>query len=697
MRSAALPVRRAAQAHAAPATPHGTALAPRATTACLACGRRPQPAPLGGRARPMWEARIAGGLRRGHRAHSSGNGAGRDDDGRRDGAERNGARNVDDLEEESRNIRHTHWATYRKELLERTRTLIYKSSEHELEVLFKLMRAYARTNFAFLTKRHRSRWWRSQAVDLRVPSPSKNDLSESPWALLRKVLSLGAIFFGASYNLTLLQNLKDSLVVTTGGAEVLPYLASFFVLPASIGFFMLYNKLLATVPHQRVFYLSIGALLTTYQVFCWILFPLHQKLHLYALGDFLRSALPAGLSGLATVLQNWTFSLFFCFAEIWGSVVISVLFWSLANEVCTIDEAKSIYPLMGITANLGVVAAGKFTKFTNRVLVPDGSIQGSMQWTITAITLCSVCMFAAKYYIDRRIPKPSGDSDSDGGKDESKEESEKDEGQGGSSMGQALQVLRNSSKVMGLGMVVLCYSISHRLFEFSWKGQLRELYPTSAAYQGALADVSIATGFTTIVMMFLGRFLFQMFGWGTAAATPPTMMFFFGTVFFVMSAAPRAVSEIAAQWSIPINAAAIGCQAGAVTQVFARASKFSLFDPAKEMVYIEMTKEEKLRGKAAVDLIGSTMGKSGASWIIQALLLVFGSLAASMPMVGVSFVAIVSTWLYAVQRLKVEMRETELARAREREERKRREAEERGEGAGGASSGGAESRPAPAV
>lgn len=28
-------------------------------------------------------------------------------------------------------------------------------------------------------------------------------------------------------------------------------------------------------------------------------------------------------------------------------------------------------------------------------------------------------------------------------------------------------------------------------------------------------------------------------------------------------------------------------------QVFARSSKFSLFDPAKEMVYIEMTKEEK--------------------------------------------------------------------------------------------------------
>ena len=40
-------------------------------------------------------------------------------------------------------------------------------------------------------------------------------------------------------------------------------------------------------------------------------------------------------------------------------------------------------------------------------------------------------------------------------------------------------------------------------------------------------------------------------------------------------------------------------------QVVARSAKFSLFDPAKEMVYIEMSKEEKQQGKAAVDLVGS--------------------------------------------------------------------------------------------
>eukprot|EP00959_Pyramimonas_sp_CCMP1952_P294342 6156742-Pyramimonas_sp.AAC.1 len=38
------------------------------------------------------------------------------------------------------------------------------------------------------------------------------------------------------------------------------------------------------------------------------------------------------------------------------------------------------------------------------------------------------------------------------------------------------------------------------------------------------------------------------------------------------------------------------------------------------MVYIDMTKDEKSQGKAAVDLVGSQIGKSGASWIAQVIL-----------------------------------------------------------------------------
>ncbi len=47
-----------------------------------------------------------------------------------------------------------------------------------------------------------------------------------------------------------------------------------------------------------------------------------------------------------------------------------------------------------------------------------------------------------------------------------------------------------------------------------------------------------------------------------------------------------------------------------IEQVCARSSKFSLFDPAKEMAYIQMSRAEKRQGKAAVDLIGSQVQHS---------------------------------------------------------------------------------------
>jgi ATP/ADP translocase len=52
-------------------------------------------------------------------------------------------------------------------------------------------------------------------------------------------------------------------------------------------------------------------------------------------------------------------------------------------------------------------------------------------------------------------------------------------------------------------------------------------------------------------------------------------------------------------------------------QVFGRAAKYSLFDPSKEMVFITMDKEEKEKGKAAVDILGNQIGKSGGSWVMQ--------------------------------------------------------------------------------
>jgi len=207
--------------------------------------------------------------------------------------------------------------------------------------------------------------------------------------------------------------------------------------------------------------------------------------------------------------------------------------------------------------------------------------------------------------------------------------------------------------------------VAHRLFEFSWKGQLRVLYPTIIEYQSVLANVSIGVGWVTMIMMLLGRFVFQYLGWGFAAQATPLVMGLTGGFFFLASLSPRLTHVLPLGGFDPLWLVTAGALAGCVTQVFARSSKFSLFDPAKEMVYIEMTKEEKQKGKAAVDLIGAQLGKSGGAWITQAMLLLTGTLTNSLPAVTGSFFVIIALWVSAARTLEREMKETERARERE--------------------------------
>lgn len=51
--------------------------------------------------------------------------------------------------------------------------------------------------------------------------------------------------------------------------------------------------------------------------------------------------------------------MFYVAAELWGSVVVSVLFWGFTNSISTVDEAESFYALFGLIANVALVFSGQ--------------------------------------------------------------------------------------------------------------------------------------------------------------------------------------------------------------------------------------------------------------------------------------------------------------------------------------------------
>lgn len=153
----------------------------------------------------------------------------------------------------------------------------------------------------------------------------------------KKILPLGLMFFCILFNYTILRDTKDVLVVTAKGssAEIIPFLKTWVNLPMAIGFMLLYTKLANVLSKQALFYTVIVPFIAFFGAFGFVLYPLSNAIHPQALADKLLNALGPRFLGPLAIFRIWSFCLFYVMAELWGSVVISVLFWGFANQVGT--------------------------------------------------------------------------------------------------------------------------------------------------------------------------------------------------------------------------------------------------------------------------------------------------------------------------------------------------------------------------
>jgi len=479
--------------------------------------------------------------------------------------------------------------------------------------------------------------------------PPKNEL--------KKVAPLGLMFFFTLFCYTILRDTKDVLVVTApgSGAEIIPFLKTYVNLPGAIGFTVLYGELTNRFDRQTVFYLVLVPFLLFFAAFATLIYPNAAFLHPTGLANALAAALPAGFAAPIAILRNWTYAVFYTMAELWGSVVVSVLFWGFANELTTVAEAKKYYPLFGLGANVALIFSGQYVRYVSGlrrtwaaagggVIDPWGK---SLLYLMGGVVASGCGLLGCFRFLQTKVMNdPECMSEVAVKKTKMKTKM---------SMADSWKFLAQSRYIRSLALLVICYGMSINIVEVSWKAKLKQQFPNPNDYAEFMGAFSSATGTVTLAMMLLGRRIFKVCGWGFAALVTPTMLAFTGGVFFSLIMFGQQLLPLsAALGATPLMLAVV---VGAAQNVLSKSAKYSLFDPCKEMAYIPLDAESKTKGKAAVDVIGNPLGKSGGSFVQQGMIFAFGSLAASTPYLAAVLALVIFTWVRAAKSLNVMMLE----------------------------------------
>ena len=438
---------------------------------------------------------------------------------------------------------------------------------------------------------------------------------------LKKVIPMGMIFFFILFNYTCLRNLKDSLVVTNTGAEALSYLKLFCVTPAAIIFMLVYTKASNILSNENLFYATLSPFIIFFGLFAFCIYPNREFFHPAAETIATWQQNFPALHWPLAILGVWSYGLFYVLAELWGSAILSLSFWQFANQVTRVSEAKRVYAFFGLMAQFSLLISGVLgNHFSNiRDKVPEGvdPWQVSLHWLMGLVVVLGIAAMVTfkwiyKYVLtDKRFyDKPELPGVKKGKK----------------KMGllQSMKVIFTSPYLGLIAVLVVCYGVTINIVEGLWKSQIGIQYVNENDYNTFMSRFTIMTGVASMIMVVIGGNILRVCRWVVAAMSTPIVIFFGGIAFFSFILYRTELTDLVVKFGT--NPVAVAVFLGAFIVIMSKATKYTLFDLTKEMAYIPLDEEMKVKGKAVVDVVGGRLGKSGGAFIQVTLFSVIGGI-----------------------------------------------------------------------
>lgn len=471
---------------------------------------------------------------------------------------------------------------------------------------------------------------------------SRNPIRNFLWPIYgaehKKFLPLTCMIALILFNYTVLRNLKDVFIINeTGGSGAIAFLKVWGVIPAALIFFLVYSKLSNILSRQNLFYVTVAVFLGYFSLFGLVLYPWNDALQPTASVAWLTAHLPESFKYLISLYQHWVFSIFYIMAELWGSAIAALLFWQFANSIVRVFEAKRFYAHFYLLANLATATAGYITMKFSKLGTAMNDFSISVNYMLSIVMVAGILTMLLYWYVDKKvIPDPELVDPKQSPVKKSKLKL---------SLWESTKYIFQSKYLALIAILVISYGISINLVEVAWKHQAHIVYPTKGEYGDFMGTVTMTIGLSTFFIILVGGWLIRKMGWLFAALATPVILGVTGVIFFGMVIFEKEMSPVTAM--LAMTPALFAVVIGGIQNVVSKSTKYALFDPTKEMSYIPLDEESKVKGKAAVDVVGGRLGKAGGA-VIQSTMLMFIPMSEIMPYSAFIIIGIIVVWIVAV-------------------------------------------------
>ncbi|WPX97797.1 Npt1/Npt2 family nucleotide transporter [Candidatus Fokinia crypta] len=422
---------------------------------------------------------------------------------------------------------------------------------------------------------------------------------------LEKNILLTIMIVFTVFQYSILRSIKDSFVVDIA-PEFLSAIKSFVVLPVAafaMVFYMQISKKLNRVHTYHLFNFIFGAIIMVYG------FMINDTYTDYFLDDLAeyQQRFPSLYYPIG-VVRYWVVSFYYLTAELYGTFMLSLLFWQIANQITGTDEASGLYPKLGIAAQVGLFASGEFSSLVSASIGENGEkIMKSWDVVLANVGIGCVASTAVLAFCIERLKGVVGSATinlTKGFKGEKVKMSFRD----------SISFIMKSPEIGFLVLFVLAYGIAFNTIEGVYKKYASMAFAGKTAYFLFNSRVQMWTAGSAILFGLFGSYIGKKMKWRTIALMTPaiilgTAILFFGCIKFSSSVETWVATYIG------IKAIQVIAICGAIQNVVGKGAKYPLFDSSLERVYTVLGEELRTRGKAVVSVLGGRTGKGfGGLW-----------------------------------------------------------------------------------